>query len=721
MRETKGSNDVIGGDDIYEVPLPPDYERQETDSESEETDLSALLNDALDEAIQWRDENLDPDQAKATDYYKKRPFGNEEEGRSQVVMSELKDAVQAVLPSLMRVFFGPERVLQFRAEGLEDKKLSEQQTDYVDHVFKKDNPGFLILHSTLKDALIRKLGIIKWWWDTSTKVKASKHSGLSPEAIAVLAQEPYNTLTDLEEHEDGTYSCTVRCEKEVGRVHIAGIPNEEFVWSPGARDRDDAEMVAHIRNVPASDLVAMGVPQDVIDEALEELRPTTEGSLITARRFDESTDDAEERDESRKKLQFAEVYMYVDLDDDGIAELRFFQCVGPKRVVVNGEDGEGEIVDERPFALFCPNPEPHEFVGDCVSDDVMDLQLIKSMVWRGLLDSLAATLDPATEVVEGEVNMADVLNTEIGRIIRVRKPQVMREVVTPFVGEGALPVLGYLDEVSEQRTGRHKGAQGIDADTLQSSTKAAVSAQLTAAQQHIELIARIFAETGMKQLFSGILRLVTRHQDEKRTVRLRNEWVEVDPRHWDADKDLDVNVGLGAGMTEEKLNALAIIMEKQETMLQLKAPLVKFSDYRNTLARAIELIGFPSADEFFQPWGPEQDEKLAQMEADQPPPPDPTTMMLQVETMKAQAQMQYNEQKIQIELQKAAVDADIRRQELQMKIDLERDRMAREFALKEAELELKHAAEIEDMKLKAAIERDRLAMEKQETKVDGAE
>jgi hypothetical protein len=668
----------------------------------------------LDEAIQWREENLDPIQTEATEYYKKQPFGNEEEGRSQVVMSEVRDAVKAMLPSLMRIFFGPERVVEFRPEGLEDVPLSQQQTDYVSYVFTTDNPGFMVMHSALKDALIRKMGIIKWWWEDIKKVKGSKHSGLTQEALIALAQNPYNTIEDMEQQEDGTYKCSVRCEKNEGRVRVAAIPNEEFVWSPGARDRDDAEMVAHIRDLSASELIAMGIDEDVIEDALEETAPKPEGSLAVVRRIDGDDSVDEERDESRRKVPYAEIYAYVDRDGDGIAELRMFQCVGKSRTVVNG-DGEGEMVDERPFALICPDPEAHEMIGDCVSDDTMDLQKIGSMVWRGMLDSLAATLDPATEVVEGEVNMGDVLNTEIGRIIRARKPGMMREVVTPFVGEAALPVLQHLDEVSERRTGRHKGAQGIDADTLQSSTKAAVSAQLTAAQQHIELIARVIAETGVKQLFSGILRLITRHQDQPRTVRLRNEWVAVDPSHWDAEKDLDVHVALGAGMTEEKINALGIILEKQETMLQLGAPLVKFSDYRRTLARATELIGFPSADEFFQPWGPEQDKMLDDQKANEPPPPDPATLLAQVEMAKAQAQADYNQQKIQIEVQKVAIEADIKRQEIQMKMDLERDRMAREFALKEAELELKHAAEIEDMKLRNAIERDRMVMERNES------
>jgi hypothetical protein len=315
-----------------------------------------------------------------------------------------------------------------------------------------------------------------------------------------------------------------------------------------------------------------------------------------------------------------------------------------------------------------------------------------------VLDSLASTLDPATEVVENQINMKDVLSKERGRIIRARQPGMMREVAHTFVGAAALPVLQYLEGVKEDRTGISKAAAGLDADALQSSTKAAVAATINAAQQRVEMFARIFAETGMTDLMRIVLRLVVQHQDEERVVRLRNEFVRVDPRHWDAEMDVIVNVALGTGLVEEKLQMLAIIAEKQEQHVQMGSPLVSFTQLRSTYARMTELAGFRNSDEFFNPWGEEQEAKFQQAKA-QSQEPSEVQALLQIEMAKIQARQSEKQMELQVKI---------------AELELERERIVRDVAIREAEVDVKRRAELSD----AAIEAARLELDKSTSTLD---
>ena len=380
---------------------------------------------------------------------------------------------------------------------------------------------------------------------------------------------------------------------------------------------------------------------------------------------------------------------------EGGTELRKITCFGPQYTIY-----ENELFDERPFAVFCPDPEPHTMVGLSMADYVMDLQKIKSSIIRGMLDSLSLTVNPQQEVVKGEVEIKDLLQPEVGGVVRVNKPGMIREIVHSFVGKEAFPVLQYMDEQKENRTGISKAAAGLDADALQSSTKAAVAATMSGAQQHIEMVARIFAETGMTELYNGLLKLTSKHQDEERTVRLRNEWVEVDPRAWDTDMDVTVNVALGAGLTEEKLQTLAMISTKQEQLMATGSPLVSAVEYRATLGRFVELAGWANSAEFFKPWSPEEEQKAQEAKANQPPPPDPTMLIAQAEMQKAQ-----------LEVQKHQDTMAFKAQELKLKDDRERDKAAQDYALREMEIQAQYQVKVEDAAVRDATLRRRNEMD----------
>jgi hypothetical protein len=688
--------------------MPEDMEEEDGFQGVTEDDLHGIVSAEIDDAVDYVDDVISPQRATAGEYYKGEPFGNEEEGRSQVVSMDVRDTVQAIMPSIMRVFFSASNVVEYAPNGPEDVQSAEQATEYVNYCLTRDNNFFNVCYSSFKDALIRKNGIMKIWWDEEKNVETIDYTGLDEQSFTVLVSDPDVELRDVQietsETEtagpDGmmmmsqtpaTYSCTVVRTTTKGRVAVASVPPEEFLIDRQAKSLEEAEFVGHRRYVTVSDLVKMGYDLDEIEDLGYE---TTEDFNGNEEAFDRNPDatilGAGRTDLASRKIEYIEAYLYVDMDGDGIAELRRV-CVGGSayRILHN------EPCDHIPFVDFCPDPEPHTFFGMSIADVVMDIQLIKSNILRNMLDSLAQSIHPRTAVVEGQVNLEDVMNTEVGGVIRMRAPGMVQPFSQPFVGQAAFPMLQYMDELRENRTGISKAAAGLDANALQSSTRAAVAATVTAAQQHIELICRIFAETGMKSLFKKALYLVTTYQDAPRMIRLRNQFVPIDPRVWDASMDVLVNVALGTGTNEEKLAFLAQVAQKQEMLIQQGGvqnnPLVDLAQYRNTLAQMLALAGFKDPNMFFKD------------PATQPPPPPPAPPPPSPEEILAQVQAQ----SIQADIQKKAAELELEREEMLRKDDRERDKIDADVMLRAAELEAKYNTQVDTASIQAMMQRDR--------------
>jgi hypothetical protein len=684
-----------------------DFDEEVVDDSLDDRDTQTVVTDMLDQALKWYEQHLEPRQAEATSFYEaEHGILAHEEGRSKITSSDLRDAVRSIMPSLLRIFSGPDNTVSFRPEGPDDEPLVKQITAHVKHLIWEANPGFTTMHSMLKDSLIRLLGVIKWWHEDSVRVTGEELSGLTIEQLAMLAEEEgveLEILSQAELHdvpgEDGgptvVYDAKITRTITTPRIRIEAVPPNEFIYTPNARSLDDAPLVAHVRRMKAGELIALGIDRELVKEARGTHSDRLNSVLEDARSLDGGdmfASDAE-GDESVQPVVYAEAYVLIDLDGDGIPERRMFQCIGADFKIVNGE---GELVDDVPFAVFSMDPESHSIIGQCIHNYLRDVVLVKSQVLRATLNSLALALDQKTEVVASEVNIGDLTKNELGGIVRVRRPGMMREVRHDFLGDATLPVLAYFDELKENRTGVSKAAAGLDADSLQSSTKAAVTATLSAAQQHIEMIARLLAETGMRRLYKGLLRMVVRHQDRPMMVRMRGEYQEVDPRSWNA--ELDTVVTLHSGTTEERMTLLSAIADKQEQLLQLGSPLIGPAEMRNTYARLLELAGYKNADEFFRPWGEEQ-EQQQQEQAQQQQPQDPAAILAQAELQKAQMEQQIGQQKLELEWWKA-----------KQQDDRERDRMAREFALKELEIQLKHSATVDTEQLYAQVEYDRAQM-----------
>lgn len=635
----------------------------------DDTEFQGAVTAAITDATDYIDSVIAPQRVLAEKFYRGEPFGNEEEGRSQVVMTVVQDTILAMMPSLLRVFTASEKPVEFSPRTAAKIAQAEQATDYVNYVFMNDNPGFTILHSAFKDAMKSKIGVIKWSTEESTEVTEWSENNLSQAQIAVLQQDQSVEIvgysqTGVGEPDPMTgqptplFLVNYKHFDTRKRQVVECVPPEEFIVSRNARDIDTADYVGHRSLKTLSELVSMGYNAEDIKEhgnTSSSFNMNTEAQVRNPalQTFLGGVDGA--TDPAMRRYEYIESYIRIDKDGDGIAELRRVCTIGEGCYVLHDE-----VVDEVKYAVICPNPEPHMVIGSSVADQVMDLQLIKSNIVRNMLDSLANSIHPDTAVVEGQANMDDVLNNEVGRVIRMTTPGAVQELTHTFVGQQAMPVISWLDDVQASRTGISKATQGLDADVLQSTTKAAVTATMSAAQERLEMVARIFAETGIKRLFKGLLKEVIRHQDRPRTIRLRNQWVDVDPRAWDAGMDVIVNVGLGTGSIEQKMQGLMMISQKQQEILQAMGPnnpLVSVKQYRNTLAQMIELQGFKDASRYFNEITPEAEQHMAQPPQ---PQPDPTQILAQVEAQKVQKDIEIADKKMAVDIatQKSADDLD---------------------------------------------------------------
>jgi hypothetical protein len=681
--------------------------------------LKTVVQAEIDNALGYIESETTEERRKAINYYNRAFYGNEVEGRSTIVTGEVAEAVDAALPGLLRVFTQGDDIVRAEPEGPGDEEIAKQITSYLNYIFYRDNPGFSILNIWFKDALLQKNGVVKVYWDDERQVNSEEYENLTEEELTLMLADETVEVVEQDKRKVGevpvppspeemmaaqqmgvmpeprmepvfVYDVKIRKVKKFGQVRIENVPPEEFIISKKARTITDSPFCAHRKLTTRSELIAMGFDADVVDNL-----PTYQDLDFTPERVarytqgEQPMDQSAAIDKSMEEVETFECYIRTDFDDDGIAELR-------KVVYAGNEILENEEIDYVPFCSVCPIPMPHKFFGHSLADRTMDLQLIKSTITRQILDNLYLTNNARVMAVDGQVNLDDLLTVTPGGVVRVKSPQAVQQLsVSPVAGQ-SFPMLEYLDRIQEKRTGITANSQGLDANILQNTTAAAVAAMQNAAAGRIELIARTFAETGVRDLFLNILHLVCKYQDKARIVRLQGKYVSVDPREWQSQYDVYINVGLGTGTREQQLTMLSMILQKQEQLLGtpgIGQALVGIEQYRSALGRFVESAGFNSADEFFREITPEQLQQIQQQAGAQGNP--------QAEMMMAQVQAQ-----IQSEQAKAQADIQLQQQKAQADIALQREKAAASIQLErekaEANLQLKIAEFQAEAQMKAA-------------------
>ena len=680
-----------------------------SEEESKSIDLVGVIKSEMDDAKDFIHQ-VGAERAESTEYY----LGNEPEGtsslQSEFVSTDVRESILFMLPSIMRTFFGTKKIVEFVPKGPEDIQLAEQQTDYINYIIQQKNPGFQVLYDVFKDALVRKTGFVKVFWDDSVTATTHEYTNLDPQSYQALildknveivkesvTNETIITFDPISQQEvtqevPASYDLTIRRLKPKDQVCIESIPPEEVLISRHARDIESASYVAHRMIKSVSDLVAMGYDQEEIEQYAgyggSALDPESYEEQEARNPFDNMVY-PDRNDAGGKDVLYIEHYLFYDFDGDGIDERIRVCTAGNGLEILNVEQW-----DELPICMFCPDPEPHTAIGSCPADYLKPIQSAKSQIMRDTLDSLGHSIFPRMGIVEGQVNIDDVLNTDIGQPIRMRAPGMVQPFAVPFVGKEAFPVLGYLDEAKENRTGVSKASAGLNADALQSSTSTAVSATMSGAQGRVELICRHFAEGGLKTMFKTVNSLVIKHQNAQDVFRLNGKFIPVDPRYWDNDKDLVVNVAISKSSDEEKFQVLAQVAGKQEQILQLlgpQNPLVSMQQYANTLTRMIEMAGFQDAQSFINTEVPPMPPQAPEQQK-----PDAAEMLAQAEAMKAQ-----------VSAQKAMIDAETDRMKIIMDDDRQRDIEEAQLRVKALELQAKYGAQINIAEINAVMERDR--------------
>jgi hypothetical protein len=625
------------------------------------------------------DSALSNDRAEAIDYYLGQPFGNEEEGRSQVVSYDVQDTIESALPQLLKVFVAGDKVVQFDPKGPEDQEAAEQETDYINHVVMEQNEGFKIFYVWFKDALLSKNGYVKVYAEEEEEEEEYEYKGLTDAQLQMLASDEETEVLEHEGYPDpsvnmdalyqqammnGVDPATIMqpmlhdvklkvTEKET-EIHIENVAPENIMVSVEVNgpNLQDAKFVQHREVMQLADIAeTFDKPLDYIKSIMSDLRDTFEEESNARDIYDEEYDRAIESQEALVKDT------YIKLDGE-----RY-------RVVVLGNTVlYKEKCEYVPFACITPMIMPHRHIGRSYADLTMDIQLIKSTLIRGQLDNMYLA-NNGRYAISDRVNLDDMLTSRPGGIVRVDgDPGTgIMPLSHPPLPASSFGMVEYMDSMKEKRTGITAYNQGLDSNSL-NKTATGVAQIMNASQQRIELVARTFAETGVKELFKLVHYLVRTTLTKPDIIRLRNKWVEVDPREWKARKDLSISVGLGAGNKDQQLMHLTSILQMQKEAIG--AGLTSPEKIYNALAKLTQNAGFKNPEEFWiNPANtPEQEGQKQPSEAE-----IMVQGQLQIEQQKAQAQLQQEQVRSQndviIEREKIAAQAELERFKAQLKAE----------------------------------------------------
>ena len=595
--------------------------------------------------------------------------------KSSFISTDVRDAVLMMLPSLVRSFAASENVISLVPRSPQDDAMAEQATTYVNYVFWQDNAGFLTLYGAFKDALTVKTGYIKWWTDNTKSIKRKQFVNITMQQLQMLLSEDPSAKVlpgSLQQNETGGLDVTIEATENKPITRVEGVPPEEMRLDRYARTFAKSRIVGHERIVSIDELTAMGYPRDLAANYLQtqDVHNFTMESMIRnpGRGMSTRVGDG---------VLYGEWYVRVDTDGDGVAELRYICTMGEDHAIVRDEPANRIKV-----ALFSCDPISHTLVGDSIADLTIDIQRIKTNMTRGVLDSLAESINPRTVVNELTTNLDDALNDDLGAVIRTRGDPgaAVQFATTPFVGQQALPVLQYLDAVQQRRTGLKQ---------LQSSTQSGVEAIINGQQERTELVARVLAETGYRDLFHGLFNEIVENENQQRTLRVNGNWQVYDTSMFDADMSVEVNPTLGKGSDTVRMMTLQQIKNDQAMVFQQfgpSNPVVGIPEMLNTITDMLAIANIKNVSRYFKTPPPQ----VIQAMQTAPKEPDAMTIAAKAnyERVKMQTAKGMGDQQFQV--QKQAQDEAFRRDKLaqQQVYDAEKIRV------QETQLALDHAVDM---------------------------
>jgi hypothetical protein len=653
--------------------------------------ISAEVFDLVKECEKYRTD-MSADRRKAMEYsdgvMKDTPA---DENRSQVVSRDVRAVIKKIKPALVRTILGNDKIVEYQPVGEGDEAGADQATDYVNHIVLPESLGDQAIEDAADDALRLRNGIIRVYWQKKRSVSISTHTGLDQQALVQLVgDDSVEVLGKAERMEaidtpegprpEPVFDVRIRRVAEYGCIGIEGVAPEEFLIHPDALDIGDSPLTGINKRMRRSELVAMGYDRALVDDLpVAGTDDSKDDEEFSRRRDWQGRDNPVAR--ASQEVEYYELYARIDEDDDGIAELRRMVYLGAINDRYKVEDEE---TDDVPFADLVVERRPHQREGNSIPDDAMEIQRVKTVLLRQTLDNIYWQNNPQPAVQEGAIaNPEAVLNPKFGQPIRINQGVDVREAIqintVPFVAQQSFGMLDYLDNALMERTGVTDASSGLPPDALQNMTATATALLEQAGIGQTEQMVRTFAR-GLKRLFGIVLRMVIKHQDKPRTVRLRGQWVEFDPRQWNAAMDCTVNTGLGAGTRERDMAMMQFIGAQQEKLLgafgPTNNPYVTPDNVWNALARGVEAAGLKTPEMYFTKPDPQQLQEMQQAAANRPDPAmEKVKAEQQAAAAKAQMDAQLEQQKLQNELQ-------LEQQRLQQEGELKRYQIDQELALR---------------------------------------
>ena len=700
----------------------------------EKSVVQGILESRKQTAISYATTEVLAKREKARDFYEGKPFGNEIEGRSQFILTDVRDKIEALMPSLMKVFTAGSRLVDFLPVGTEDELQAREATIGVNHVIMKANRGFTILQTAFKDGLLEHVGITKTWPEEVSGDKTEYRKGLLIDELEQLEATPKTEILeeDTREIEIGGETITVYDVKikTTGdpryKIRIDNVIPENFLIDPSASHIQEANYVAERMEKSVSDLIEMGIEREVAEELPS---VTVYNSIGGSSRKGRLPTPSKSDDASRAVAVWWE-YAKIDKNEDGIAERWCFLRADNGDILT-----EEEYDDDWPYQAGSPIPKPHEFYGLLFAEEVMDIQLAKSTILREWLDNLYSLNNQRLKIYEstpGQVSMDDVLNQDLRAPIRIRSAPNGQADVQPLgnvaIGQDIFPAIEYLDGVAEVRTGVSKMGQGLDPNVLHKTPATTAGFMMSLSQEKQALIARVYAETLVKDICMAVYRLMRKYDNAARVIRLTGKFVRIDPSKWPEEMDVSINVGLGTGNKMQQATNLQQLTGYMQ--MGQKLGLVGMDNMYNAAKMSVEALGFVNPDLYFTDPESPKGREIAQRMQQQANQGDPAiAAMKEIEGAKLQQKAQEAAMKNKIDMMKNQINGQI----AQAKLMLETSKIQAELGLDKAEvteklrlkaqelisnaqlklLEIQTEAQLEGMELgiEAALKREELAIE----------
>lgn len=608
-----------------------------------DADLGDLIARRRDASLKHLTDVRARDRREAYDFYRGinlNEYGDSGDGLSTVVSRDVMEAIESIIPGLIKPFIAGDETVRFEPTGPEDEEPAKQATEYINYLFQNHNDAVRVIYDFAKDGMMYRLGVAKVVHEEVDDKELETYSGIDEmQVLALQADDSLEIVGDILDNGDGTFD--VKCAKTIKRsmFKVYVVAPEEFLFEERLSSLDDGRFFGHRATKPVGDFIAMGLPKAKVMKLKSGTEQTDEAD--NRFEFEDRRDDKDTDDDLARLVTIDECYIRCDYDGSGVLGWRrvFMGAVG-KDILLNEE------ADDHPYCAWTPIPVPHKLVGMSIYDLTKDLQMQATAVIREMMNALYLANRPMREVVEGKVNFEDLLNPSVGGFARVKEKDSIREI--PSGGEGvvqqSMAVLEQIATMREQRTGSTRYNQGMDANSL-NKTATGISMIQNASVQRQELVARHLAE-GIKDIFQKMLGLVCRYLDKQQVIRLRGQWVQFDPNDWKTHYDMSVAVGLGTGNRDQQVGQLTNLLQIDQQIISLQGgaqgPIVTMENVYEKLKRMVEAMGLKGIENYYTDPASNQ-----QPEQDQPDP-----------TAEAAAQAQVEIEKVRI---KALADIEIAR------------------------------------------------------------